>query len=104
MRNNAVELVGEEGEGCAPMAFPTSRWADNEHVYIGTKIIRGVPMSEHEFLMQVKGKTQEEVQRQETQGDGYKVTYEDGYVSWSPKRVFEQSYRRISSKEKDLGW
>ena len=27
---------------------------------------------------------------------GYKVVYEDGYVSWSPKEVFEKAYRRIS--------
>lgn len=30
----------------------------------------------------------------ETQ-DGYKVVYEDGYVSWSPKDVFEKAYRKI---------
>lgn len=24
--------------------------------------------------------------------DGYKVKYEDGYVSWSPKDIFEKSY------------
>lgn len=28
--------------------------------------------------------------------DGYKVVYEDGYVSWSPKEVFEQSYLNLS--------
>jgi hypothetical protein len=27
--------------------------------------------------------------------DGFKVIYEDGYVSWSPKEVFEKAYRRI---------
>jgi hypothetical protein len=26
--------------------------------------------------------------------DGYKVIYEDGYQSWSPKEVFEAAYRR----------
>ena len=25
--------------------------------------------------------------------DGYKVRYPDGYVSWSPKEVFEEAYR-----------
>lgn len=25
--------------------------------------------------------------------DGYKVVYEDGYSSWSPKNVFETAYR-----------
>ena len=27
--------------------------------------------------------------------EGYKVVYEDGYTSWSPKDVFEKSYRNI---------
>ena len=27
--------------------------------------------------------------------EGYKVVYKDGYVSWSPKDVFEESYRQI---------
>ena len=26
---------------------------------------------------------------------GYKVVYEDGYTSWSPKDVFEKTYRKI---------
>ncbi len=26
---------------------------------------------------------------------GYKVVYEDGYTSWSPKDVFEKAYRQI---------
>ena len=26
---------------------------------------------------------------------GYKVQYEDGYISWSPKEVFEKAYRSI---------
>ena len=42
--------------------------------YIGTKMIKAEP--------QVKdGK------------EGYKVVYEDSYVSWSPKDVFEKSYK-----------
>ena len=27
--------------------------------------------------------------------EGYKVVYEDGYISWSPKDIFEKSYRSI---------
>lgn len=27
--------------------------------------------------------------------DGYKVVYEDGYESWSPKKVFEKAYKKI---------
>ena len=29
--------------------------------------------------------------------EGYKVVYEDGYTSWSPKDVFEKAYRKINN-------
>jgi len=48
--------------------------------YIGTKIICANP--------QVKNGI-----------DGYKVVYPDGYVSWSPKDVFEEAYRKITPAE-----
>ena len=31
----------------------------------------------------------------ETILDGYKVVYEDDYVSWSPKDAFEKAYKRV---------
>lgn len=31
--------------------------------------------------------------------EGYKVMYPDGYVSWSPKDVFEKAYRVLDCKE-----
>jgi hypothetical protein len=31
----------------------------------------------------------------ESLGNGYKVVYEDGYKSWSPKTVFEKAYREV---------
>ena len=41
--------------------------------------------------------------------DGYKVVYEDGYESWSPKEVFEKAYKsadtfadRLRIEQKDL--
>ena len=43
--------------------------------YIGTKIVQAEPSGLYE------------------KGDGYRVRYEDGYVSWSPKEVFEKAYR-----------
>lgn len=33
---------------------------------------------------------------------GYKVVYPDGYVSWSPKDVFEEAYREVSIGETEL--
>lgn len=51
--------------------------------YIGTKIILGEPQAKD-------GR------------DGYKVVYEDGYTSWSPREAFERAYRRITDAEIDL--
>ena len=48
--------------------------------YIGVKIVKAEP--------QVKnGKP------------GYKVAYPDGYVSWSPKDVFEEAYRELGCED-----
>lgn len=46
--------------------------------YIGTKIIGAMP-------------------QQNNGADGYMVTYEDGYVSWSPKDAFEKAYRKTDA-------
>lgn len=43
--------------------------------YIGTKVISAEPKINPKGL------------------DGYKVVYEDGYESWSPKDVFEKAYK-----------
>jgi hypothetical protein len=32
--------------------------------------------------------------------DGYKVKYPDGYVSWSPKDVFEKAYLKVTPNPK----
>jgi hypothetical protein len=69
-----------------------------EEVYIGTKIIAAEPMDECTFLKKFKG---QEVTNQETRA-GYKVRYEDGYVSWSPKETFERSYRKLTAYEATL--
>lgn len=51
--------------------------------YIGTKIITAFP--------------------QEKEGKpGYGVIYADGYTSWSPKEVFEESYRAIEREGQSL--
>lgn len=51
--------------------------------YIGTKIITAFP--------------------QEKEGKpGYGVIYADGYTSWSPKEVFEESYRAIEGDDQLL--
>ncbi len=61
--------------------------------YIGTKIIQA-ELSPPTPAMIEKGHEPHEV--------GYKVEYEDGYESWSPKDVFERCYREITNAEADL--
>lgn len=48
--------------------------------YIGVKLIQAEPE-----LNSVEPKVRE----------GYKVVYSDGYTSWSPKDIFEESYKEV---------
>lgn len=76
--------------------------------YIGAKIILAEPMTEISFLCQFKGHGRKEVTEgmQTNERPGYHVIYSnpDGskYNSWSPTEVFERSYRRIETDEKEL--
>ena len=65
--------------------------------YIGTKIIQAEVMDEFSFLAKEKGMGKEGENR-----SGYKVVYPDGYVSWSPREVFETAYREVTNSEKEL--
>lgn len=60
--------------------------------FIGTKIIEAEP------AYRVDGKTVQPTTWPVPEGakaeDGYAVRYPDGYMSWSPKDVFEEAYRR----------
>ena len=56
--------------------------------YIGVKIIKAEPeAAKKDYQMHSKGEP------------GYKVVYPDGYKSWSPKKVFEEAYRRVKDNE-----
>lgn len=61
--------------------------------YIGTKIIEAAP------AIRMGGKVydvNETIPRSmKLVEEGYKVRYQDGYESWSPKAVFEEAYRPI---------
>ena len=47
--------------------------------YLGVKLIEAEPQTDFNGM------------------PGYRVVYEDGYESWSPKAVFEKAYRRIDN-------
>ena len=49
--------------------------------FIGTKLVKA-ERQDHINIVEGEEKIEE----------GYKVTYPDGYVSWSPKAVFEKAY------------
>ncbi len=65
-----------------------------EDVYIGTKIVAAEPMDSVAFAGW-QGRPGELPAR-----PGYKVRYEDGYTSWSPKDVFERCYRKVTANER----
>lgn len=56
--------------------------------YIGTKVIKAEPMTVTEAQVlgvEIKPATVEE--------NGYLVEYKEGYQSWSPKSVFDETYK-----------
>lgn len=60
--------------------------------YIGTKIVNADPMTYDEFCKNVRP-----IEYSGSCKDGYEVVYEDGYTSWSPKNVFEDTYLGIKN-------
>jgi hypothetical protein len=58
--------------------------------YLGVKVVHAEPMSEDTFISTVKN---QDIPHNKEDRPGYKVVYEDGYTSWSPKDVFEKAYR-----------
>ena len=67
--------------------------------YIGTKMVKAEPAyrywmedGEKVIVAHDEDKPQKIVDAVSRE-DGYKVVYPDGYVSWSPKEVFEEAYR-----------
>ena len=60
--------------------------------YIGTKRVMAQPMTADEAVE--KGY---KVGNHEHE-DGYEVEYKDGYKSWSPKEVFEESYKVVRNE------
>ena len=93
-----MDKLSQAPIGIEDMDAQTQRPPKLGKVYIGTKVVRAEPMSNEDWLRS-QNKWQD---GQETAGDGYKVQYEDGYLSWSPKHVFERCYRELSNQEIDM--
>lgn len=56
------------------------------HTYIGTKTVDAYPCPAWKNAGNHK-----------VGDEGYKILYEDGYVSWSPKDVFEKHYKKADT-------
>lgn len=63
--------------------------------YIGTKRVEAKPMTRGEYN-KYRGWT---IPADENPADeGYLVKYNDGYITWSPKKQFEEAYSEIGEK------
>ena len=60
--------------------------------YIGVKIIHAEPMTAERAGKQLGRPI--DTRNADAKGNGYLVHYEDGYTSWSPKKQFEEAYRK----------
>lgn len=64
--------------------------------YIGTKLIEAEPAyrcTDGSGKVVITPHPEETFPNYPSIEDGYRVRYPDGYVSWSPKAVFEEAYR-----------
>ena len=59
--------------------------------YIGTKLVQATPAIRKDGKVYLP--TDAIPKTMEAGEEGYKVVYEDGYESWSPKDVFEKAYK-----------
>ena len=64
--------------------------------YIGVKIVKAEPMTKGEFE-KMRGAVSSMLEDDTT--PGYMVKYPDGYLSWSPKSVFEKAYRELDCQD-----
>ena len=60
--------------------------------YIGVEKVFAVPMTKKEFLKRKNENFTVTEKNGEEDQDGYLVLYPNNYESWSPKKVFENSY------------
>lgn len=60
--------------------------------YIGIKVVDAVPMTAEEAV-------NHGYRIGDNSGDGYEVTYPEGYKSWCPKDVFEKYNHEIKNEE-----
>lgn len=92
--NPTRDNVGPDGITETP---PKEEIMREEKLYISSKLVLALPMDNITFLTTVK---KEDVDARHEIRAGYRVTYPDGYVSWSPKEAFENANREVTDTEK----
>lgn len=67
--------------------------------YLGVKLIEAQPMTHGEYAKLKYGENNSinttEFSKQNVTSEGYMVKYDNDYISWSPKDVFEKAYYRL---------
>lgn len=63
--------------------------------YIGTKVISAKPATAKEAEVFLNRPI--DVSNADNEGYGYLVKYNDGYMSWSPKKQFEEAYHLMEN-------
>lgn len=66
--------------------------------YLGSKLIEAEPITRGDYN-KYRGWTIPE--NEDPKEDGYLIKYPDGYVSWSPKTIFDRTYMALEDN-KDL--
>jgi hypothetical protein len=62
--------------------------------YIGVKLVEAAPAFRKDGKVYLLDESAPSIL--DPVEDGYKVVYPDGYVSWSPKSVFEDAYQKTT--------
>jgi hypothetical protein len=61
--------------------------------YLGVKLVEAETMTLGDYNNS-RGWTIPE--NEDPAREGYRILYPDGYISWSPKEIFEDAYRRVT--------
>lgn len=67
--------------------------------YIGVKIVQAEPLTLGEYNTRRGWKIPAD---EDPARAGFYLKYPDGYVSWSPREIFQGAYRLVSSEERGL--
>lgn len=71
--------------------------------YIGTKQVEAMPMTLGEYIKKSGRNPYQNSQDMHGENEpGYLVRYKDGYESWSPKDVFDETYREIKEEAENM--